>query len=343
MHIGIDLELQKVNSNVISALKPQEKDWFLTYEMYRFIKQRINPQSNEKNLGFEEDQKRYDDLEALKKTTSLSVSALSNEDAVFAYLPADYMHLTNDRSLVKDLCGLPYSPTTVATNFYITDIIIPLTVTDNYVEFKIKINGTTVYRGGDYFPTGIPTSDAVFEIFNSILDTINKLPGFECKYENFKGVYSKNRLIIASDTIFTLDTEHVINPTTVVTTYTVVAKNLNIINVPTNSIQSDNRLTKSSIAYRMLGTEFGTTITSSPISILRNNTLIVFHKKKFIVSKLNIEYIRRPQRISLISNQSCELNPDVHEEIVVSAAKRIAGITLNQNYRNLMNENLLKE
>ena len=65
MHIGIDMILQKVNSNVISSFEPEEKDWVLNEEVNRFIKQRLSILSNEKRLGFQDTQKRVDDLKNL--------------------------------------------------------------------------------------------------------------------------------------------------------------------------------------------------------------------------------------------------------------------------------------
>ena len=43
MHLGLDLELRKLNSNVFGSLEPQEKDLILNNAGLRLIKNRINP------------------------------------------------------------------------------------------------------------------------------------------------------------------------------------------------------------------------------------------------------------------------------------------------------------
>jgi len=62
MHIAIDLELNKLNSNLYDIILPQEKDYFLNRAQERLIKQYYSPKSNKKGEGFEMSQKRIDDL-----------------------------------------------------------------------------------------------------------------------------------------------------------------------------------------------------------------------------------------------------------------------------------------
>lgn len=343
MLIGIDLELQKINSNVISSFEPEEKLWLLNEECKRFIKQRIRPQSNDKSLGFQDDQKRYDDLEVLATPRTLPVYAYDS-NSVFAYLPANYFSLTNDRSLSKDLCGISYSPATIAVNIYTTNYKLPINSIDLFKTLQVRLNGVVIFKVSDYYPNGIPNNSSQFELIAMLIDIINNIPNFEAKYETYLDIYSSGAIIVAStnNTTFTMNNTYNISPVIsadlVITTTT-----KNKIDPSLATIEVPNRLTKTSKHHTLLNTNFATTFHYSPISILQKGKIIIYHNKKFILSSINIDYIRRPRKISLSLNQSCELSEDVHDEIVVATAKRLAGITLNDSYRNIINENLLKE
>lgn len=346
MLIGVDLELEKVNANAISSYEVDEKLWFLNQQCLRFIKQRLRPQSNEKQLGFQADQKRYDDLESLITSATLNVYA-NDSNSIFTYLPANYFSLTNDRSITKDLCGATYSPATSSINVFATCYTLPTDSFDLFQTLKVYINGTIIFQVSDYFPTGIPNTSSKFELIAMLIDIINALPNFEAKYEGYLTKYCKGAIVVATtnNVTFTMKNNYTkVGPVTNfdqnMTIDTLVFTKLNSI---TGSKEWDNRLTKSSKHHKLLPTNFGTTFSYSPISILQQGKLIAYHNQKFILSSLNIDYIRRPRKISLSLNQSCELSEDVHDEIVTGTAKRLAGITLNDNYRNLINEDLLKE
>lgn len=343
MHIGIDLQLQKLNSNVISSLRSEEKDWLLNEEVIRFIKQRINPASNDKRVGFEATQKRYDDLRVLITPASLPVYVNDN-DSVFTYLPSDYFTLINDRSVTKDLCGVSYS--TIATSidtFYIASLPIADDNTNLYATFQVKINGSIIFDLSNYVTGGLPSSNSKFVIVNYLLQRIAEIPtllgGFSGKYENYFGVSVAGAVIIVGKSPFTYNIVYVGN--------TVSGNGLGVnytkVTTPLKSTEVPNRLAKTEDVYTLLSTSFGTTFAHTPITLLEGSKLIAFHKQKFILSSLNISYIRKPKKIDISLNQGCELSESIHQEIVENTAKRIAGLVGSQQYNNIINENLLKE
>ena len=62
MHTNQDLEGQNINSKVRNSIEPEEIDWLLNLAQIQFTKNRISNKTNSKKEGFEETQKRYDDL-----------------------------------------------------------------------------------------------------------------------------------------------------------------------------------------------------------------------------------------------------------------------------------------
>jgi len=99
MHIAVNLGVQKIASFQVDNLLPQEIDHELNNSMNRFIKQRYSPMGNKYRRGFEQSQKRIDDLRALvvdSRTKCFYVGeSLTGYKIDRAPLPMDYMFLVN--------------------------------------------------------------------------------------------------------------------------------------------------------------------------------------------------------------------------------------------------------
>lgn len=349
MHIGIDLILQKVNSNFTASFSDEQKDWFLTEEMFRFLRQRTRSLSNEKKLGLEDDQMRYDDLEALITPMSLPVYP-RDSISVYSYLPHNYFTLHNSRSLTKDLCGSAYAPATTNVSFYSACYNLPPAgtllqwYTTLVIHYTVNGGSNVDISMATIFPGGLPSSASTFEILYAILEAINAIPGFEAKFEGYKDKTCNGGIVITSDVVFTLsDTYITSGPTNVNRTITITTNNLTKITPISGTDEFENRLCKTDNVYKRLKTNFDSTLCTSPFTSLEQGKLIIYHNKNFIVSSVNGDYLRRPKKISLTLNQACELGEDVHQEIVDNTGKRLAALTLSETYKNIINENLLKE
>lgn len=345
MHIGIDLIMEKVNSKSIDAFEPEEKDWALNEEVLRFVKQRSSELSNDKKLGFQATQKRYDDIKSLITPVSLP-TYIQNNNSVFSYLPSDYIGLINDRTVLKNLCGASYSAIgTTGVNKYVCIIPIANDATNLYSKLKIRINGVQGFSIFDYpnlikdVTYGVTTVSYKFAVIDLVVQVLNT-NGFACKYSDFWDVSSNGAIIMVRDVPFTVDIEYA--PATIVSVASTL-KALLSFSTQTNTIEKPNRLTDTEILYDLLNSSFGTTTVESPISSLERGKIILHHKQKFIPTTLNIDYIKKPRKISLSLNQACDLDESVHSEIVENTAKRLAAFTMSEAYKNIINENLLKE
>ena len=122
MHIAVNLGVQKIASFQADVLLPQEIDFELNIAMMRFIKQRYNPSSNRQGKGFEQSQKRIDDLRNLVVTTSSNTISAGGflTDALGTYiyttsntniymeratLPLDYLFLVSVSAQVNYVCN----------------------------------------------------------------------------------------------------------------------------------------------------------------------------------------------------------------------------------------------
>ena len=125
MHNHLRLELNKINSNLYDDFLPEEIDAFLNQQMFSFIKQRYNPTSNIKKRGFEETQKRIDDLRKCLVTDYELRLYRKNDDVVYTPLPSDYMFHTSSKSYIYyNSCDRPITTTLLTESSYLA--LIPM-------------------------------------------------------------------------------------------------------------------------------------------------------------------------------------------------------------------------
>ena len=137
MHIAVNLGVQKIASFQADSLLPEEIDYELNTAVRRFISQRYNKQGNKYRRGFEQSQKRLDDLRHLVEDYNTTMSSYmgvgytsktKGNINIFRYkFPNDYMFLVNvlsevihdcsdkqlrsvDRNLVKEYLKIPLTP-----------------------------------------------------------------------------------------------------------------------------------------------------------------------------------------------------------------------------------------
>ena len=104
MHIAIQQGVDKINSLQADMLLPEEIDIELNKTLYRFLNTKYGSRSNKYGKGFEESQKRIDDLRSLVKEYSAPVTYKEQYNNNFWVdqfrLPYDYLYLVNQRSEV---------------------------------------------------------------------------------------------------------------------------------------------------------------------------------------------------------------------------------------------------
>ncbi len=136
MHIAVNLGVQKVASFQVDNLLSEEIDHEINMAMRRFINQRYNPTSNPKGTGFEQSQKRIDDLRTLLEdyTTPLVIKPDIRGEGSGSYfgavyttpsntvvnlerfkLPVDYMYLINIKTTVAYNCNKSINFTAIDT------------------------------------------------------------------------------------------------------------------------------------------------------------------------------------------------------------------------------------
>jgi hypothetical protein len=321
MHIAIDLELNKLNSNLYDNILPQEKDYFLNRAQERFIKQRYGAQSNNKGKGFEMSQKRIDDLKNLlvpnyyDKAYRVAETDFDYLNKLRFYLPNDYMFLTSQRSKVfgNDCGDINLQELTETIHYY----ILPLSgFTVNYNGFSIKTTSETPYIQN----LNYTAEDKELFITKLIIDWETKISisKYKVYYERYNDIYSPGNLIfVAKETPQALKWYNA----EVSTNFSPITKQYKYYTATCGKEEIVvNRFAQQDDVYKMQMDPFNDTAMYGPLTIINQQFIDVFIKRQnFIVKEISISYIRRPKLISLELNQSCELAEETHAEIVRDA------------------------
>lgn len=348
MHIGIDLYLQKVNSDYVDSLLPEEKDWFINDEQKRFIFNRINEISNDKRQGFQFNQKRYDDLENLIVSNYGSIALIRDNISNYIGLPANYLYLLNDRSKVDFTCV--YGETsTKKTKIYYVVIDLSQFNADDLEVLQIIYNDSIIFDVGNY-PNFTFTQAEIFNLFTTIKDVINgtsngiddngNLTFYQLYWEVFYGLYFPNQLILQvnEDDIITIEGDK--------TDITLDVQEITVNYFVTNKLkekQVPNRLTKTENIYEVIRGAFTRPDKESPVSAMEAYRIVVYHNGYFILGEILMDYIRTPRNVSLPLGINSELNPNIHEELIEQTSKRIAAYIETRNYSQISAEDKTKE
>jgi len=145
-HILLDQELNKVNSALYDILTPQEKDIAFNKNIERFVKERYGSHSNAKQKGFEQSQKRIDDLRELVKINynlaayKPSVDDIDYNSMVKAELPSDYCLSVNTRSQISYVdCGT-FTYQEASKNEYYSVLPVSSFVNSNWSTSRLQVS-----------------------------------------------------------------------------------------------------------------------------------------------------------------------------------------------------------
>ncbi len=368
MHIAVNLGVQKLASFQVDNLLPEEIDHELNLSQLRFVKQRFNARSNRQGKGFEQSQKRIDDLKSLivehqDNTQYYGEVYTSKYSPIYVdryTLPLDYLFLVSVRAETKYSCTAVPEQRKVITNlryvkFNLTPPIKGYVLKDIYV-FKsssatwVKIN-----------TTDLSTIDKVMNSDNYILDVH---PVLALPEQNSAGItqhispnvdsnhlYLQFKFNIALDIIsdeldplynkclYTVWVNPLDNTQTAISYFNEFATlSTETRDFKTNSaIPLYNKISYCTFAqhddiYALLDDPFNKTDYDLPFYNIEESYLDIYTTNMFIAKKAIIKYLRKPIAISYNLGVGCELPFHTHEEIVEMTIKSILEGLESQRY-----------
>lgn len=381
MHIAVNLGVQKIASFQADILLPQEIDFELNIAMMRFVKQRYNPMSNRQGKGFEQSQKRVDDLRNLVVTTSsdtimtggflfdalggyVYTTSTTNIYMERATLPLDYLFLVSVSAEVHYNCNTTILDqlvnTTTSTEFVKTSLTPPapgytLTTVEYYngfgwVSFLNTPLGEELTRDilavtSNYFYSFLPSYNAnVTETYN---DTGAQLdPPVDSNHIYFLN----SQMTIPQDpaTGAYIRTVWIQNGSMATATYQYEYQKTVSSITKRSAPTADHRISQCWFAQSddiptVMKDPFNrTSFDYIPYSV-KENFIDIYTDNTFVVPKVYIVYIRKPKAISITAGVGCELPEHTHQEIVEMTIKSILEGIESQRYQSQSIENLESE
>lgn len=339
MHIALDMGLQQIDSNRKQSISPEHKDMALNYAVLQFVETRSNPKTNFKREGYEDTQKRYDDLRELKR--SISLPSYNIKRGSFSILPVDYYkRVSVGANVIYSKLDLP-KPSEKDTYYYsILEFPDNTLGKERYLNFKIEQGGDTIFSIND-FPniSKLHSADAKFMIINLVLEHIKDVDVY---WENWNNVYKANCFILVNketSATYTLSYGVRMPPYSSVsldhsTTYNKYPDNDGTLR-PVDLFSSEDEFNTLSNPYYQKNKQL------NPSSYIENSRIIVHDGSNFIVPSIILTYLKKPRLINLKADQSCEIS--VNREIIDLAIQRLKAYIKDEGYQHVVNESQIIE
>jgi hypothetical protein len=342
MHIEVSQSTQKIAGNRTRKLQPEELDWLLVKNEQRFIQSRVKRRKNGSG-GFQIDQVDTDAIRTLLKyvTVPAQIETDKNLTIYKSLVPGDYSYLFTDSSEVRKLCSgetaeitsetkqvhiLPFKLSTKTTDSFYTEVII----TVGSITASIQTINTEHF--GTY--TGVPTKQQWFEI-KDVLQWHLSNKGLNVYWQNYEGAYYPHSFIIESSSptaSILIDGE---------TTQSTV-KTFNFKRYTQEGIWKQNRLIQSDTVSLVIDTPFLKSSALSPVSELVDKAVMVYGDESFIISSMQLGYVKKPRRISLILGQDSELPEDFHPNICDLTTEYFKAMIADPNWEVKLKDNMLR-
>ena len=350
LHAGVREGLQKIQTQQGDDLLPEEIDYFLNIEQDKLWNNLITD-------NFQNPVIRQQLIQNLiVKNKSVPVYKTSDTDdffdseSMFAILPANFGYILSSRPKVYDDCQDMEVSTENVTEYYLV-IKFPISSQSTgpyYINSRLTINGTDIYISEAN--AGYASKDEYFQVVKEFTNKVNKEGKYNVYWEKYDNVYEKNSLIITSGktpiTIIssaTIDTFYETQEQADTSTSS-QRKSISRAKVDVSSISTppfygicdmkesdDIYLTKKNVYYASKAT--------NPYGVIADNKIFYLVDKTFIITDTLLDYVRKPQTISLYLNQSCEFGGTAPNMIVDGAVQRLKLVLENPSYEGFVRDN----
>jgi len=310
--------------------------WRLNTAQDRFIRDCIKPDPNQ-NDKFSINEESRTSIQALIETNK-SLLVYNDISGTYSILPSNLAYLVNDRSIILPDCNAQFS--SPSSSYIITATAIPFNESTkaNAPYYSITATGSS----SNSISYNLANKKESFEIIEVVANQLIQAGALDVYWESFNGWYVPNSFIAvhrietgqSPPPTFGLTIDGVVSQTSVKNFTVNKFKSFSGNQVPNRSYKND--YVHDAVNYNY----YDQPIPESPVTYLGGNKLNILTSKRFLVSEIILDYIRKPRRISLYLNQSCELDGSVHEKICSIATEMILSNIEAENYAIKVQENI---
>ncbi len=339
VYIAIDSGLQQVNTNRKQVFKPEQYDFIVNDTILQYINDKIDPKSNPKQDGFEDTQRRVDELKDLKKSLTLR---FYNDSVKTKYttLPSDYYRLIAGGCEVYSHYNKRRLALTenIETSYYYT-LSFP---SDGILNQGSSLYSNFTISSGFFTKDYTKLSyhkDSKFEIINYYIDYFRKELNLNAYWEYYNNIYYKDCFVIVPNSRLTstIELSYTNGDAQLVTQYSLEIEKNNTYNTTTgNIISSAIELISSKQKIEINNNYYlSKNRITQPTVTLDNNKLHIYHDSTFTPLTINIEYIIKPKLINYYYNTMPEL--EINEEIIKRVIDKLKVFIKDEQAYNMFN------
>ena len=372
MHIAVNLGVQKIASFQADNLLSQEIDHELNTAMEAFIKQRYSPLGNKYRDGFEQSQKRIDDLRALVVDARMKCfyngTSITGFDVDRAPLPNDYMFLVNafsdsyydctnaitynTQTLTYNVLKLSLTPPTGYTGWILTGIShggTPIISNANGMDLEYLLNKQNYDQD---FITNIAPAMSDPDLATESSAALAEYSVEELAMSEITPTSDSNTFVLLLTGLLTGDAITTIwtNPIDATQGQEVTYPQPTASNVTYRTYSNAGTQQREKMSYvqhddlyTLFGDPFNTTSYNKIKYTVQENFIDVHSDNTFFTTFVNVKYIRQPKRMDSVLGVGCELAPHTHTEIVEMSIKSILEAISDPRYNSQSREVLGSE
>lgn len=354
LHIEFDIGIQGLTSKPLGKPKPQEVDWFINGAIDKYVNRIISGVTTTTKAGYEDVQKRYDDLRLFLEEETYVPAYLYTSDEVYFTLPWNYRHLDSYRANIARSCKgsiayptenrLVYTYKWKPEAWTFSDLVINWTPDG---EALVTLFDQTTLMPYPASPTIIPDKER-YVLIDIILKYINATNDVQCYFENYNGQTYPNSFI------FVTDKAGLINITDssfseIIDTFEAesrVSYEVDYSDSLRAKVKFDTkrgRIVKTNLYDITSDFSYTKTSPDSPLGKIIKDRVIVKHDERFVIQSFSLTYLKKFPLVSLLLEVGLPLPDDVCREIVGDAVAEYKGRKGSPSYQVATIQNLRTE
>jgi len=342
MHLAIQQGVDKINSLQADMLLPQEIDIELNKSQMRFINTKYG-RNNKYRKGFEESQKRIDDLRSLVREYEAPANykeQLGNKFDIDTFtLPYDYLYLVSTlaRTHINETCKpIQYTlKEAEPIQFFIVNLSqLVLNNNSSIADYLIMYEDAADLTKGQAVLWQNDNNYVYPQDINAAREDIIQSSGvgFQIYWEQYGDLnYPGSFIVLPNPDVHPwLNWDGSVGTVTSLSHVSSLGAQLQnvglqysqaflgakrILDDPTE-VSSSSTFIQHDDIFTLLTDPFNTTKYTDPLYTIRGNAMDFYTNDIFIIDAVKITYIRKPAKISLSLGISCELPEHCHQEIV---------------------------
>jgi hypothetical protein len=302
MHNKVEVRLQKMASHVYDWIQSEQVDSFINDNILAYVKNKSNTSSLSGKAPFHRDMKNLEDLRTLVVDSPDLRAYIKDEEFMTVRYPGDHLITVTANINSSDICNYPNGfPAPLTEDRYSAAFDLPYNVKRLAIGVQDIIS----------FP-GFQDPDLAFLNHNLLHPVLNNEYG-DIYFRNNRYLFvqkpGQELPDLTITTVNELDEE-----TETVIPFTVAQQNYygSVVSGKTKHVRIIN--TEEFAHY--MNHPFAWSTANNPSGYVVNDVLEIHTAKRFILSKVSLIYIRKPAKVNLSLNISCDLPEHTHEEIV---------------------------